>query len=90
MLVLHAQQMSLLRSNSITRMLCESAQRSTKGKKIWLSMDPRNLGSYKVVRPYVRPPVHVSECEMSHLLAWSPSDFSSIQSVLHLKIVMVN
>ena len=40
--------------------------------------------------PYVHPPVHVSECEMSHLLAWSPSDFSSIQSVLHLKIVMVN
>ena len=55
MLVLYAQQMSLLCSNSITRMLRESAQRSIVGKKIWLSMHPRNLGSYKIIRTFVDP-----------------------------------
>ena len=55
MLVIYAQQMPLLRSNSITRMLHESAQRSIVGKKIWLSMHPRNLGSYKIVRTFVDP-----------------------------------
>ena len=39
------------------------------GKKIWLSMDPRNFGSEKIVcttnvRPYVRPPGHVSRGEV--------------------------
>ena len=55
MLVIYAQQMSLLRSNSITRMLRESAQRSIVGKKVWLSMHPRNLGSYKIVHTFVDP-----------------------------------
>ena len=41
------------------------------GKKIWLSMHPRNLGSEKIVcttnvRPYVRPPGHVSRGEVLH------------------------
>ena len=39
------------------------------GKKIWLSMHPRNFGSEKIVcttnvRPYVRPPSHVSRGEV--------------------------
>ena len=46
------------------------AKRSTMGKKIWLSMHPRNFSSEKVVRtsvrPYVRPPLHVRRCETSH------------------------
>ena len=42
------------------------------GKKIWLSMHPRNFGSVKIVcttnvRPYVRPPGHVSRGEVLHL-----------------------
>ena len=46
-------------------------QRSTMGKKIWLSMHPRNFGSEKIVcttnvRPYVRPPGHVSRGEVLH------------------------
>ena len=36
------------------------------GKKIWLSMHPRNLGSDKIVRIYVRPPLHVSWGEILH------------------------
>ena len=38
------------------------------GKKIWLSMHPRNFGSEKIVRtrPYVRPPIHVSRGEILH------------------------
>ena len=41
------------------------------GKKIWLSMHPRNFGSEKIVcttnvRPYVRPPGHVSRGEVFH------------------------
>ena len=41
------------------------------GKKIWLSMHPRNFGSEKIVcttnvRPYVRPPGHVSRGEVLH------------------------
>ena len=41
------------------------------GKKIWLSMHPRNFGSEKIVcttnvRPYVRPPRHVSWGEVLH------------------------
>ena len=33
-----------------------SAQRSTIGKKFWLSRHPRNFGSDKIVRTYIRPP----------------------------------
>ena len=29
------------------------------GKKIWLSMHPRNFGSDKIVPRYVRPPLQV-------------------------------
>ena len=36
------------------------------GKKIWLSMHPRNLGNDKIVRIYVRPPLHVSWGEILH------------------------
>ena len=41
------------------------------GKKIWLSLHPRNFGSEKIVcttnvRPYVRPPRHVSRGEVLH------------------------
>ena len=41
------------------------------GKKIWLSMHPRNFGSEKIVcttnvRPYVRPLGHVSRDEVLH------------------------
>ena len=36
-------------------MLRESAQQSIVGKKIWLSMHPRNLGSYKIVCTFVDP-----------------------------------
>ena len=31
------------------------AQRSTRSKKIWLFIHPRNFGSDKIVRPYVHP-----------------------------------
>ena len=37
-----------------------SAQRSTMGKKFWLSRHPRNFGSDKIVRTYIRPPLHVA------------------------------
>ena len=30
------------------------AQQSTMGKKVWLSMQPKNFGSDKIVRPSVR------------------------------------
>ena len=36
------------------------AQRSTMGKKLWLSRHPRNFGSDKIVRTYIRPPLHVA------------------------------
>ena len=36
------------------------AQRSTVGKKIWLSMNSGKFGSGKIVRTYIRPPPHVS------------------------------
>ena len=38
------------------------------GKKIWLSMHPRNFGSEKIVRtrPYVRLPLHVNRVEILH------------------------
>ena len=41
------------------------------GKKIWLSMHPKNFVSEKIVcttnvRPYVRPPGHVSRGEVLH------------------------
>ena len=37
-----------------------SAQRSTIGKKFWLSRHPRNFVSDKIVRTYIRPPLHVA------------------------------
>ena len=40
------------------------------GKKIWLSMHPRNFSSDKIVRTaHVRTPIHFSGCEMAHLPA---------------------
>ena len=39
------------------------------GNKIWLSRHPTNFGCEKIVCPYVHP-IHVSECELSHLLTW--------------------
>ena len=46
------------------------AQPSTMGKKICLSMHPRNRGSDdSSERPYV---LHVSGCEISHLITRSP------------------
>jgi len=36
------------------------------GKKIWLFMHPRNFGSDKIVRMYLRPPLHVSWAEILH------------------------
>ena len=47
------------------------SQWSTMGKKIWLSMHPRNFGFDKIVSQYVHPyihPYHVSRCEMAPLL----------------------
>ena len=35
------------------------------GKKIWLSMHPRNFGSDKII-PYGRPPNYVSRGEILH------------------------
>ena len=35
------------------------------GKKIWLSMNPRNFGSRKITRTYVHP-LHVSRGEILH------------------------
>ena len=52
------------------------------GNKIWLSMHPRNflvVTKWSVSSSLL--PVHVSGCEMSHLLAWSPR---RTQSVLNL------
>ena len=44
------------------------AKRSTIGKKIWLSMHPKNFGRDVIVRPSVRrsvrPPLHVSRGEI--------------------------
>ena len=60
------------------------------GKKIWSSLLPGNFGSDKIVRSYVRPPLHVSGSEMGHLLARS---LRYILSVFHLVSgihVMVN
>ena len=36
------------------------------GNKIWLSMHPKKF-RFRQNRPYIRAPVHVSWCEMSHL-----------------------
>ena len=36
----------------LSRML---AQQSTMGKKMWLSMYPRNLGSEKIIKAYIHP-----------------------------------
>jgi len=58
-----------------------SLARSTMAKKIWLSMNPRNFVSDKIVRTYERPPIHVRRCEMPYLLAGS---FRHILSVFNL------
>ena len=34
------------------------------GKKIWLSMPPRNFGYEKIVRTYLRLPIHVRRSEL--------------------------
>ena len=46
-----------------------SAQRSTMGKEIWLSVHPRNFNLVlrkSSVRLYVRPPLYVSRSEILH------------------------
>ena len=54
-------------------------QQSTMSENIWLSMHPRNLVVTKSsVYTSPPPPLHVSECEMSHLLAWSPESVFKI------------
>ena len=57
------------------------AQKSTMGKKIWLSMHPRNFVTNKIVRRDVGPRLHVNGCEMSYILAVSPK---KIQIVFNL------
>ena len=42
------------------------AQRSTMGKRIWLSMNSGNFGSDKIVRTYIRTPFHVSWGKILH------------------------
>ena len=42
------------------RARAKRAQRSTMGKKFWLSRHPRNFGSDKIVRTYILPPLHVA------------------------------
>ena len=46
-------QIASLECSIIAEISRASAQPSTMGKKIWLSMLPRNSGSYKIVRTYV-------------------------------------
>ena len=54
------------------------------GKKIWLSMCSRSFGSDKIVCMYVPLLLHVSRCEMAHLLARSPRHVLSLSNlVLH-------
>ena len=54
------------------------------GKKMWLSMHSRNFGSDKIICMYVPLLLHVSRCEMAHLLAGSPRHiFSLLNLVLH-------
>ena len=43
-----------------------SAQRSIMGKKFWLSIRPKNFGSDKIVRTYMRPLLHVSWGKILH------------------------
>ena len=43
------------------------------GKKMWLSVHSRNFDYEKIVCMYVPLLLHVSKCEMGHLLARSPS-----------------
>ena len=59
---------SKLTVNSRALSRAKRAQRSTIGKKIWLSMHPRSFGSDKIVRTeYVRTlPPHVSPIEILH------------------------
>ena len=60
------------------------------GKKIWSSLRPRNFGSDKIVRSYVRPPHHVSGSEMEHLLARSPRHILSVFNLASDIPVMVS
>ena len=51
------------------------AQRNTKGKNTWSKLSKlhlRNFGYDNIFRTSVRPLLHISGCEMSHLLAGSP------------------
>ena len=45
--------MTLYVSGALTSAKC--TQRCTTGKKIWLSMHPRNFGSDKIVGTYIHP-----------------------------------
>ena len=60
------------------------------GKKIWTSMHSRNLGSDKIVRAYVSPPIHVSRCEMAHSLARNPRHIPSVFNLVLDIHVMIN
>ena len=64
------------------------ALRSTGGKKIWLSMHQRNFGSDKIVRTYVRSPLHVSGCEMVHLLRVQGIYISVFNLVLDFHVIV--
>ena len=57
------------------------------GKKIWLSMHPRNFGTKKIVHTYVGPRLHVNGCEMSYLLAVSPKHIQIVfNSILDIHV----
>ena len=59
-------------------------------KKIWLSVHSRNFGSDNIVRTDVRPPLHVSGCEMEHSLARNPRHILSVFNLLLDIHVMIN
>ena len=44
------------------------------GKKFWLSRHPRNFGSDKIVRTYIRPTLHVAGVKFFILI--TPARFS--------------
>ena len=60
------------------------------GKRIWLSMHSRKFGSDKIVRTYLRPPFHVSGCEMAHSLARNPRNIPSVVNLVFDIHVMIN
>ena len=59
------------------------------GKKIWLSMHPRNFVTNKIVRTYVGSRLHVHGCEMSYLLAVSPKQLQIVfNSILDIHVII--